>query len=416
MPAATERITKKGIIKIGTTDVVIQKESEGPMIFGESANTNKTEDTVAIKIADPKYSMPRWCPAGLTRSQKQKLQRLRAKESQEKEAEKIFNDTHPQYPPPQKKWRPKAVEEKQTTTKIQNKTTLVQHPAGMADSLANKAGQSAPGADRPTLESGPSAPYQDASNDVPTPMEEDDLLGEDLVDYEASTERPGMDVNVITFSVDCTIVDDNEPGVSQFDFGSKEATFTKPKESVNHLKPLFVCGHIDGVPIAKMLVDGGAAVNLMPYSLYKKLGKQDDELVNTNMTLSDVGTDSSIKARGVTSIELTIGTKTLAAAFFVADVEGNYSLILCRYSIHANQCIPFTLHQMLIQWVGDDIEQVHADVSACIAVADAPVPWTYVTATCLTGVDFSDYQFISLDKKGFIPVMLEPMENRLNPK
>jgi hypothetical protein len=95
MPATTERTTKKDIIKIGTADVVIQKESEGPMIFGESANTNKTEDTAAFKIVDPKYSMPRWCPMGLTRSQKRKLQRLRAKESQEKEAEKIFNDTHP---------------------------------------------------------------------------------------------------------------------------------------------------------------------------------------------------------------------------------------------------------------------------------------------------------------------------------
>jgi hypothetical protein len=204
MPAATERTTKKDIIKIGTTDVVLQKESEGPMIFGESSNTTKKEDTTTIKTADPKYSMPRWCPTGLTRSQKRKLQRLRAKESQEKEAEKIFNDTHPLYPPPQKKWRPKAVEEKQTTTKIENKTTLVQHPAGMADSLANKAGQTAPGADRPPLESGPSAPHQEASNDMPTSMEEDDLLGEDLVDYEASPECPGMDVNVITFSADCT--------------------------------------------------------------------------------------------------------------------------------------------------------------------------------------------------------------------
>jgi hypothetical protein len=315
-----------------------------------------------------------------------------------------------------KKWRPKAVEEKQTTTKIEKKTTLVQHPAVMADSLANKAGQSAPGADRPTPEFGPFAPHQDASDDVPTPMEEEDLLGEDLVDYEASPERPGMDVNVITFSADCTIVGDDEPIVAQFDFGPKEVTFTKPKESVNHLKPLFVRGHIDGIPIAKMLVDGGAAVNLMPYSLYRKLGKQDDELVKTNMTLSGVGTDSSIKARGVTSVELTIGTKILVAAFFVADVEGNYSLILGRDWIHANQCIRSTLHQMLIQWVGDDIEQVHADVSICITVADAPVLWTYETATCLTGVDFSYYQFISIDKKGFIPVMLEPMENWLNPK
>jgi hypothetical protein len=30
------------------------------------------------------------------------------------------------------------------------------------------------------------------------------------------------------------------------------------------------------------------------------------------MTLDGVGTDSSIKAKGVTSIELTIGTKTIA--------------------------------------------------------------------------------------------------------
>jgi hypothetical protein len=99
---------------------------------------------------------------------------------------------------------------------------------------------------------------------------------------------------------------------------------------VNHLKPLFVRGHIDGIPIGKMLLDGGTTVNLMPYSLYRKLGKQDEDLVKTNMTLNGVGTDSSIKAKGVTSVELTIGTKTLAVAFFVANVEGNHSLILDR--------------------------------------------------------------------------------------
>jgi hypothetical protein len=142
--------------------------------------------------------------------------------------------------------------------------------------------------------------------------------------------------------------------------------------------------HINGIPIAKMLVDGGAAMNLMPYSLYRKFGKQDDELVQTNITLSDVGSDSSIKAKGVTSVELTIGTTTLVVVFFIADVERKYSLILGRDWIHANQCVPSTLYQMLLQWVGDDVEQVHADASACIIVADAPVLWTYETATCLT--------------------------------
>jgi hypothetical protein len=91
----SNRTTKGDVIKIGTTDVIVQENNEGPMIFGESANTSKKEDTTVNKIADPKYSMPRWCPSGLTRSQKRKLHHLRAKENQEKEAKKIFNGTHP---------------------------------------------------------------------------------------------------------------------------------------------------------------------------------------------------------------------------------------------------------------------------------------------------------------------------------
>jgi hypothetical protein len=191
------------------------------------------------------------------------LQRLRAKESQEKEVEKIFNDTHPQYPPPQKRWRPKAVEINQMATKTENEIATSQLYASTTDSPAIKAGPSAEDTNCSTLESGPSAPHQDTSNDVPTPMEENDLLGEDLVDYETSPEYPGMNVNAITFSVDCTIVGDDEPIVAQFDFGPKETAFTKPKESVNHLKPLFVRGHIDGIPIAKMLVDRGCKSNAL---------------------------------------------------------------------------------------------------------------------------------------------------------
>ena len=35
-------------------------------------------------------------------------------------------------------------------------------------------------------------------------------------------------------------------------------------------------GHINGKPVSRMLVDGGAIVNLMPYLLYKKHGGKDD--------------------------------------------------------------------------------------------------------------------------------------------
>jgi hypothetical protein len=160
-----------------------------------------------------------------------------------------------------------------------------------------------------------------------------------------------MDVNVIMFSTDCTIIGDSEPFVAQFNFGPKEAIFTKLKESINHLKLLFMCSHIDGIPIPKMLLDEEATVNLMPYSSYRTLGKQGDELVKTNLMLSGVGTDSLIKAKGVTSVELTIGTKTLAAAFFVADVEGNYSPILDRDWIHANQCVHLLINVYLLLYI-----------------------------------------------------------------
>jgi predicted aspartyl protease len=69
----------------------------------------------------------------------------------------------------------------------------------------------------------------------------------------------------------------------------KEVMFEKPKESRQHLKPLYVQGHINGKPISRMLIDGGAAVNLVPYAMLKKLGQEDDELMKTNLMLNDMG-------------------------------------------------------------------------------------------------------------------------------
>ena len=73
------------------------------------------------------------------------------------------------------------------------------------------------------------------------------------------------------------------------------------------------------------------------------------------MMVSGVGGGDPIGANGVASKELTIGSKTLATTFFISEVQGNFSLILGRDWIHANQCVPSTLHQFLIQWVGDEV-------------------------------------------------------------
>jgi hypothetical protein len=65
--------------------------------------------------------------------------------------------------------------------------------------------------------------------------------------------------------------------------------FFKPKESSQHLKPLYIRGHIDGRPMSRILIDGGAVINLMPYIMFKNLGWEDDELMKTNLTLNGVG-------------------------------------------------------------------------------------------------------------------------------
>ena len=116
-------------------------------------------------------------------------------------------------------------------------------------------------------------------------------------------------------------------------------------------------------------MDGGASVNLMPYTTFHKLGKGPGDLIETDMMLKDFRGNAS-KTRGAINIELIIGSKTLLTTFFVIDGKGSYSLLLSRDWIHANCCIPLTMYQCLIQWYGDDVELVHVDDSMSIATAD----------------------------------------------
>ena len=93
-------------------------------------------------------------------------------------------------------------------------------------------------------------------------------------------------------------------------------------------------GHINGKPVTGMLVDCVAIVNLMPYSLYKKLGGQDEELIKTNTRISGIGGSEPTGTKGVASMELTIGSKTLPTTFFILEVQGNFNLIIGRDWIH----------------------------------------------------------------------------------
>jgi hypothetical protein len=40
--------------------------------------------------------------------------------------------------------------------------------------------------------------------------------------------------------------------------------------------------------------------------------------------------------------------------------------------------------------------------------------WTHEDVKCLSGLDFSDYVFLSVSKDGFVPIHVKPVENLLN--
>jgi hypothetical protein len=79
-----------------------------------------------------------------------------------------------------------------------------------------------------------------------------------------------------------------ESSVAQLDLGPRLVIFEKPQaKNYKHLKALYLKGYINGQPINKILVDTGAAVNIMPYSVLRRLGRSTGDLVKTNVTLSD---------------------------------------------------------------------------------------------------------------------------------
>ena len=142
--------------------------------------------------------------------------------------------------------------------------------------------------------------------------------------------------------------DDEEQGLeeamAQLNLEPIPATFEKPEdEKRKHLKAMFLKGFVDGTPVTKMLVDGGAAVNIMSYAMLRKLEKGSEDLTKTDMMVKDFEGVVSLAVEAL-CVDLTIGSKTLRTTFFVINGKGSYSLLLGRDWIHANCCIPSTVH------------------------------------------------------------------------
>ncbi|CAL2246493.1 unnamed protein product [Prunus armeniaca] len=130
-----------------------------------------------------------------------------------------------------------------------------------------------------------------------------------------------------------------------------------PKDEPNkyrHLKPLYISAHVEGVPVSKVFVDCGATVNILPYSLMKKLDKSKEDLIPSDVVMSSFVGDKS-KTIGVLPFKITVADQMRVAAFYVVESSMDYNILLGRDWIHQSGCIPSSLFQLLFFWDGQRV-------------------------------------------------------------
>ncbi|PVH30869.1 hypothetical protein PAHAL_9G001000 [Panicum hallii] len=312
-------------------DSVFQRIGPAPLRQARVRSSQKEDEE------EDRYHRPRWCPDGLSRSQKRRVQRLRSLEEAEAKyietlrkarpdlAEQVHYVQEKESRPPRKEWRPKS-------TKADKKVSADAHMVFVLPA-----------------------------------------------EFHA---RP-----------------QEELSVAQLDLGPRPVIFEKPQaKNYKHLKALYLKGFINGQPVNKMLVDTGAAVNIMPYSVLRRLGRSTADLIKTNVTLSDFNGQTS-EAQGVLSVDLTVGNKTVPTSFFVVNSKSTYNVLLGRDWIHTNCCIPSTMHQCLIQWDGDEVEVVQADDSIEISHAAMSI-WDAEDQEPISGMSLEGCDRIEATKNG----------------
>jgi hypothetical protein len=112
-----ERTTGLDIIQIGTMNVPVEGGGKGPIVSNNQVVTPTQKGSVANdheasgSKSHPECFLPRWCPPGLTHTQRRKLRQLRLCEKRDRELEKKRDKDVNSYRPmiPQgKEWRVKA--------------------------------------------------------------------------------------------------------------------------------------------------------------------------------------------------------------------------------------------------------------------------------------------------------------------
>ncbi|KAK7832028.1 hypothetical protein CFP56_026761 [Quercus suber] len=149
---------------------------------------------------------------------------------------------------------------------------------------------------------------------------------------------------------------------------------------------------MDGIPINRVLVDNGVAVNILPWGMLKKINKIEADLIRLDVLVSGFVGEST-KTRGIIPVELKVGNKITNVTFFFVHTKAAYNALLGREWIHSDWVIPSSLHQSLMFWNDDNsIKMVKVDnkpFEACNNTIEAQLYNKNVGILKLTGFDYN---------------------------
>ena len=118
---------------------------------------------------------------------------------------------------------------------------------------------------------------------------------------------------------------------------------------------------MNGRPMNKVLVDNGAAVNILPYKMLSKLAKTEEDLTPSDMVVNGFTREPTI-TKGIIPIQTKVGSKVNTTTFFVVNTKLAYNALLGRDWIHTNWVVPSSLHQIVMFWKdNNNIEIVMAN-------------------------------------------------------
>ncbi|XP_063941247.1 uncharacterized protein LOC135149448 [Daucus carota subsp. sativus] len=114
-----------------------------------------------------------------------------------------------------------------------------------------------------------------------------------------------------------------------------------------HDDPLVITPVIGNSSVKRVLVDGGASVDILFHDAYEKMGYSDSQLTPSDMPIYGFN-NVETKIEGMIQLPVTMGTEPRQATcmlnFLVVKASSTYNAILGRTGIHAFKAIPSTYH------------------------------------------------------------------------